>query len=108
MVSELVVSQLRSDCPNIVRNASADAPACHGLPLRGTSEVGCASHDVPAAGQAYDLRLTQTQLVILPRLAMLCWLHDVFNNSVAVATLSGKTTKLSWGRTSARAARGRN
>lgn len=46
--------------------------------------------------ESHDLRLIQTELVILPRPAMLRWLHDVFDNSVAVATFSGKTTKLSF------------
>ena len=46
--------------------------------------------------ESHDLRLVRTQLVILPHPVLLRWLHDVFDNSVAVATFSGKTTRLSF------------
>jgi transglutaminase-like putative cysteine protease len=46
--------------------------------------------------ESHDLRLVRTQLVILPHPVLLRWLHDVFDNSVAVATFSGKTTELSF------------
>ena len=35
-----------------------------------------------------------TQLVVLPQPVQLRWLHDVFDNSVAVATFAGETTRL--------------
>jgi transglutaminase-like putative cysteine protease len=44
--------------------------------------------------ESHDLRLTKTSLDITPRPADLRWLHDVFDNSVAVATFSGATTLL--------------
>jgi transglutaminase-like putative cysteine protease len=44
--------------------------------------------------ESYDLRLIQTNLVITPKPAHLRWLHDPFDNSVAVATFEGTTTEL--------------
>ncbi len=44
--------------------------------------------------ESHDLRLVRTQLVILPRPVQLRWLHDVFDNSVAVATFAGETDRL--------------
>ncbi|CAG4885544.1 transglutaminase family protein [Paraburkholderia saeva] len=43
---------------------------------------------------SHDLRLLTTQLVITPQPARLHWLHDVFDNSVAVATFSGTAAEL--------------
>ena len=37
--------------------------------------------------ESHDLRLVSTKLEILPRPSDLRWLHDVFDNSVAIATL---------------------
>ena len=44
--------------------------------------------------ESHDLRLIASQLEIVPRPTQLRWLHDVFDNSVAVATFSGRTTEL--------------
>jgi transglutaminase-like putative cysteine protease len=44
--------------------------------------------------ESHDLRLIQTSLVITPQPARLRWLHDVFDNSVAVATFEGTTPEL--------------
>ena len=44
--------------------------------------------------ESYDLRLIQTNLIITPKPAHLRWLHDPFDNSVAVATFEGTTTEL--------------
>jgi len=44
--------------------------------------------------ESHDLRLIEAQLDIAPRPAQLRWVHDVFDNSVAVATFSGRTTEL--------------
>ena len=44
--------------------------------------------------ESYDLRLIQTSLVIRPEPARLRWLHDPFDNSVAVATFQGTTAEL--------------
>jgi len=44
--------------------------------------------------ESHDLRLIRTRLQITPQPADLRWLHDAFDNSVAVATFSGPTTWL--------------
>jgi transglutaminase-like putative cysteine protease len=44
--------------------------------------------------ESHDLRLIRTNLAITPRPAHLRWLHDPFDNSVAVATFDGSTTEL--------------
>ncbi|HTD44216.1 MAG TPA: transglutaminase family protein [Bryobacteraceae bacterium] len=44
--------------------------------------------------ESHDLRLLKTRLDITPAPASLRWLHDVFDNSVAVATFDGSTSEL--------------
>ena len=44
--------------------------------------------------ESHDLRLIEERLDIVPRPTRLRWLHDVFDNSVAVANFSGRTTIL--------------
>src|SRR5579871_6051649 len=44
--------------------------------------------------ESHDLRLIRTHLAITPAPAQLRWLHDPFDNSVAVATFEGTTTEL--------------
>jgi transglutaminase-like putative cysteine protease len=44
--------------------------------------------------ESHDLRLISAQLEIEPHPTQLRWVHDVFDNSVAVATFSGRTTEL--------------
>jgi transglutaminase-like putative cysteine protease len=44
--------------------------------------------------ESYDLRLIRTNLLITPQPAHLRWLHDTFDNSVAVATFEGATREL--------------
>src|SRR5271157_4870491 len=44
--------------------------------------------------ESHDLRLLKTRLEITPAPASLRWLHDVFDNSVAVATFNGTTSEL--------------
>ncbi len=44
--------------------------------------------------ESHDLRLITTRLEIEPKPAQLRWVHDVFDNSVAIATFSGRTTEL--------------
>jgi transglutaminase-like putative cysteine protease len=46
--------------------------------------------------ESHDLRLVRTHLTIVPQPMRLRWLHDVFDNSVAIATFSGETTMLSF------------
>jgi hypothetical protein len=44
--------------------------------------------------ESHDLRLVKTTLDILPRPADLRWLHDVFDNSVAIAAFADMTSEL--------------
>jgi len=44
--------------------------------------------------ESHDLRLIAARLDIVPQPTQLRWVHDVFDNSVAVATFSGRTTEL--------------
>jgi transglutaminase-like putative cysteine protease len=44
--------------------------------------------------ESHDLRLIRTSLVISPKPAHLRWLHDPFDNSVAVANFEGSTAEL--------------
>jgi transglutaminase-like putative cysteine protease len=44
--------------------------------------------------ESHDLRLVSTGLEISPRPKTLRWLHDVFDNSVAIATFEDATTEL--------------
>jgi transglutaminase-like putative cysteine protease len=46
--------------------------------------------------ESHDLRLLETSLEIIPRPARLRWLHDAFDNSVAVTTFDGHTAELSF------------
>jgi transglutaminase-like putative cysteine protease len=44
--------------------------------------------------ESHDLRLVNTRLTITPAPATLRWLHDVFDNSLAIATFDGETSEL--------------
>ena len=44
--------------------------------------------------ESHDLRLVNTRLAITPTPASLRWLHDVFDNSLAIATFDGSTEEL--------------
>src|SRR6266576_1325188 len=44
--------------------------------------------------ESHDLRLLKARLDIMPNPSSLRWLHDVFDNSIAVATFDGPTTEL--------------
>ena len=44
--------------------------------------------------ESHDLRLLSTKLDILPRPSALRWLHDVFDNSVAIATFDEAASEL--------------
>jgi len=46
--------------------------------------------------ESHDLQLVTTRLEIFPRPARLRWLHDVFDNSVAIATFEGTTSELTF------------
>ncbi len=44
--------------------------------------------------ESHDLRLVSTKLDILPRPSNLRWVHDVFDNSVAIATFDEAASEL--------------
>jgi transglutaminase-like putative cysteine protease len=44
--------------------------------------------------ESHDLRLLKARLDIIPTPTRLRWLHDVFDNSIAVATFDGSTSEL--------------
>src|ERR1700681_4747804 len=44
--------------------------------------------------ESHDLKLLRTSLRIVPNPARLRWLHDVFDNSIAIAEFDGSTSEL--------------
>src|ERR1700683_3890144 len=44
--------------------------------------------------ESHDLKLLRTSLSILPDPARLRWLHDVFDNSIAIAEFDGSASEL--------------
>src|SRR6202163_2125679 len=44
--------------------------------------------------ESHDLKLLRTSLRILPNPTRLRWLHDVFDNSIAIAEFDGSTSEL--------------
>jgi len=67
----------------------------HSTTYRYREPVGLGEHRMMFRPRAsHDLRLIQTNLLISPEPILLRWLHDPFDNSVAVATFEGTTTEL--------------
>jgi transglutaminase-like putative cysteine protease len=67
----------------------------HSTVYRYREPVGLGEHRMMFRPRAsHDLRLVRTSLVITPQPAQLRWLHDPFDNSVAVATFEGTTCEL--------------
>jgi transglutaminase-like putative cysteine protease len=67
----------------------------HVTVYRYSEPVGLGEHRMMfRARESHDLKLLQTQLTIAPEPASLRWLHDVFDNSVAIATFDGTTSEL--------------
>jgi transglutaminase-like putative cysteine protease len=67
----------------------------HSTVYRYREPVGLGEHRMMFRPRAsHDLRLIQTNLIITPEPARLRWLHDPFDNSVAVATFEGTTCEL--------------
>jgi transglutaminase-like putative cysteine protease len=67
----------------------------HSTVYRYREPVGLGEHRMMFRPRAsHDLRLIQTNLIITPEPAHLRWLHDPFDNSVAVATFEGTTSEL--------------
>jgi len=62
---------------------------------RYSEPVGLGEHRMMLRPRAsHDLRLLKTRLAITPEPAELHWIHDVFDNSIAVASFSGQTEEL--------------
>lgn len=67
----------------------------HVTTYRYSEAVGLGEHRMMfRPRESHDLRLVKTRLDIRPRPAALRWLHDVFDNSVAIATFDGMTAEL--------------
>ena len=67
----------------------------HATVYRYSEPVGLGEHRWMFQPRAsHDLRLIKSSLAITPQPADLHWTHDVFDNSVAVATFTGQTTEL--------------
>jgi transglutaminase-like putative cysteine protease len=67
----------------------------HSTVYRYREPVGLGEHRMMFRPRAsHDLRLIGTSLVITPQPTHLRWLHDPFDNSVAVATFEGTTSEL--------------
>jgi transglutaminase-like putative cysteine protease len=67
----------------------------HSTVYRYSEPVGLGEHRMLfRPRESHDLRLIRTNMVITPQPAELRWLHDPFDNSVAVATFEGTTTEL--------------
>ena len=67
----------------------------HVTTYRYREPVGLGEHRIMfRPRESHDLRLVATRLAILPHPAGLRWLHDVFDNSVAIATFEGKSDEL--------------
>src|SRR5258708_2184912 len=67
----------------------------HSTVYRYKDPVGLGEHRMMfRPRESYDLRLIDTSLRITPEPEHLRWLHDPFDNSVAVATFAGTTREL--------------
>jgi transglutaminase-like putative cysteine protease len=67
----------------------------HVTVYRYSRQVGLGEHRMMfRPRESHDLRLLKARLNITPAPASLRWLHDVFDNSVAVATFDGSTSEL--------------
>ncbi len=67
----------------------------HSTVYRYKEPVGLGEHRMMfRPRESHDLRLLRTGLLITPQPAELRWLHDPFDNSVAVATFEGTTEEL--------------
>jgi transglutaminase-like putative cysteine protease len=69
----------------------------HSTVYRYNEPVGLGEHRMMfRPRESYDLRLIRTELEITPVPAAVRWLHDPFDNSVAVVSFEGSTTELSF------------
>lgn len=69
----------------------------HSTVYRYREPVGLGEHRMMfRPRESHDLRLIRSGLLITPQPAELRWLHDPFDNSVAIATFAGTTCELSF------------
>jgi transglutaminase-like putative cysteine protease len=69
----------------------------HSTVYRYSEPVGLGEHRMMfRPRESHDLRLIRTRLAITPQPANLRWLHDPFDNSVAIAAFEGTTRELSF------------
>jgi transglutaminase-like putative cysteine protease len=69
----------------------------HKTEYRYSEPVGLGEHRMMfRPRESYDLRLVETSLIIRPKPVRVRWLHDPFDNSVAIASFEGETTELSF------------
>lgn len=69
----------------------------HSTIYRYSEQVGLGEHRIMfRPRESHDLRIIHSELVIKPRPAQMRWLHDPFDNSVAVATFCETTSELSF------------
>jgi len=69
----------------------------HSTVYRYSEPVGLGIHRMMfRPRESYDLRLIETKLEITPPPAQVRWLHDPFDNSVAVVSFEGTTSSLSF------------
>src|SRR3982074_3572286 len=67
----------------------------HATVYRYSEPVGLGEHRMMfRPRESHDLRLIRTSLAIIPEPAQLRWLHDPFDNSVAVAAFDGTAREL--------------
>jgi transglutaminase-like putative cysteine protease len=78
-----------------MRSAARLLTVRHITTYRYSEPVGLGEHRMMfRPRESHDLRLLQHRLEILPRPTDLRWLHDMFDNSVAIATFGDSTTEL--------------
>jgi transglutaminase-like putative cysteine protease len=69
----------------------------HTTVYRYSEPVGLGEHRMMfRPRESHDLRLIRTSLAITPQPAQVRWLHDPFDNSVAIAVFAGTTRELSF------------
>jgi transglutaminase-like putative cysteine protease len=69
----------------------------HKTEYRYTHPVAFGEHDIMLRPRdSHDLRVLSSDLEIEPRPASLRWIHDVFGNSVAIATFDERSDRLSF------------
>lgn len=69
----------------------------HSTIYRYSEYVGLGEHRIMfRPRESHNLRVLHSEIIITPRPACLRWVHDTFDNSVAVATFEGATKELSF------------